>query len=428
MAADGCAGRARRRRHRRRRPRRGAARQAVTRTIAGKASRAPSTASWPSTSGRPSTSTCRHVPGGRSTDESSGPLDGARHDRHEPRRAVDRRAGERQQLVGCGQRGVAVGGVDQRQQPGQRHRPRRHWLRLGPGPPAVRRRRPLDERVERGVVGRDPVVGVDEQVAERLGALVHVDHTGRGDAGDEQRQRDRPTGTVQRGGQVAERIPRDEHAGQPAEGGLVRLGGRRPRGVQVGLPRRLDEEVAQAARHPGRPSWPPSAGPATASPDRRRAARAGTGAPGLDDRVPAVGHRGERQAGGAHVLAAGDVVGRAGQQRARPRRHRVGVVGVGHGDRVHRRIGLDAAADLGQRRQRHVAPEGTVLDALGGGRTGQLLPAVAPLARLVERRGQALDQGRLLGPVLDRRRRRLPPGPGGPPGRGGRCGSARGAR
>ena len=150
-------------------------------------------------------------------------------------------------LLGCGQGGVAVAESISGSSRLSATALRRHRLRRGPGPPAVRCRRPVDERVERGVVGR--------------GSGCRGRRAGRGTPrcpGTRRRHRARSGG--RRAGRARRLRPgrcsaaassrTGSHVTSTAAANRARaasygLGGRRPRRVQVGLARRLDEEVAE---------------------------------------------------------------------------------------------------------------------------------------------------------------------------------------
>ena len=154
-----------------------------------------------------------------------------------------------------------------------------------------------DERVERGVVGRRAVVGIDEHVAERLGALVHVGHAGRGEPDGEQRQRDRPTGLVERprpasaaGGHCSEDV------GEPAELAPRTPRRRRSTTCAASASRAALTRNAVQPRRPSRPGVVTTVCRASHCIARSTSkSRAGTVEPRVDQLDPPLGHRGERQ-------------------------------------------------------------------------------------------------------------------------------------
>ena len=106
-------------------------------------------------------------------------LDGPRHDRHERRIAVTVEAGEGDEVLADVQRHVAdqIELVTDAEQPLDRAPLSPPASPARPTPPGRRAQRPRHELVQRVVVRRRPVVGVDEQVAQRFRALVDVGDT-----------------------------------------------------------------------------------------------------------------------------------------------------------------------------------------------------------------------------------------------------------
>ena len=257
------------------------------------------------------------------------------------------------------------------------------------------------------MVGLTSVVGVDEHVAERLGPLVDVGDTGRGQAHGEQGQRRSPVPARSR---AAARSSAGGHSttaaarrARPSSTSAAGVGPRRP---HVGLAGRLDEELPQPVgvdagrRHHGLQRQPVGrridverrARPGRPGVERASSQRSGWAASArpAPARPRPASCRGWCRRASSSATALRDARG------GRATRHR------------RRRVRLGVATDLAQRGQRHVPPEHTVLDALRRRRPGQLLPAGAPLVVRPEHAGRA-RRWRPSAPGGLRRPRREPP-------------------